>query len=181
MAEKQNKNMIIGVAVAVVALVAIIVGVLIMKGNGDDSIGDGTGDETDIQQVESTTSGFEEPDVVVGYGDYDVMYAQSKAIQNGEMEGMVIQIDGVVSHPRSKYSIGESGEGSTFIGTEFEIDGGSDADYPSDGDHVIITGEVIQKSPMYFIIRTMPEYVEVIERAEDIEEVEEAEEAEEEL
>ena len=37
----------------------------------------------------------------------------------------------------------------------------------NDGDHVIITGEVYEKSPMYFIIKTTPEYVEVVEAAKE--------------
>ena len=166
MAEKPNKNMVIGIAVAVVALIVIVVGVIIAKGN-DGGISEG-GDETGTGQVDNGGSGanYSDVDVSVGYGDYGVMYAQSKAIQNGEMLGSVIQIDGVVSHPMSKYSIGELDDGESFIGTEFEIEGASGDEYPSDGDHVIITGEVIQKSPMYFIIKTTPEYVEIVERAE---------------
>lgn len=159
---KKNNNLIIGIVVAVVVVIAIIIGVVVAtKKGGDGGTGGEPGGGTSSQKIYDTI------DVEVGYGDYEVMEAQAKAIQNGEMMGKVVRIDGIVIHPMSKYSIGEAGESNGLkIGTEFEIEGASEGDYPKDGDHVVITGEVVEKSPMYFIIKTTPENVVVLETAE---------------
>ena len=169
MAEKPNKNMIIGIVVAVVAVVAIIVGIVIAKGNEG-----GVGEGGETGQIEESVNEMDlsEIDVSVGLGDYDVMYAQSKAIQNGEMTGRTIKIEGYVSHPMSKYSIGEKDENGSFIGTEFIIEGIDEEDYPQDGDHVVLAGEIVEKEPLYYVIRTLPQYVEIIEAVDEVEDVE---------
>ena len=155
MAKKSNNNMIIGCIVAAVVVIAIVVGVIVAtKGKGGEG---GDGDQGANQADYSTI------DVSVEYGDYDTMYTEAKAIQNGESTGKIVKIDGVVSHPMSKYSIVEEGEGGNKIGTEFEIEGASEGDYPKDGQRVIITGEVIEKQPLYFIIKTTPKHVEIVE------------------
>lgn len=163
MATKQNKNLIIGIAIAAVVVIAIIVGVIVAKnGNkGDEGNGADDGGAGQVEGVEEMD--LSNIDVTVGYGDYDVMFAQSKAIQNGEMIGQVIRIDGVVSHPMSKYSIGQKGDNGQFIGTEFIIEGADESEYPEDGEHVVITGEVIEKQPLYFVIKTTPQYIETFE------------------
>ena len=160
MATKQNKNLIIGIAVAAVVVIAIIVGVIVAKNGGKGNNGNSTdnGDTGQIENVEKKD--LSNIDVTVGYGDYDVMFAQSKAIQNGETVGQVIRIDGIVSHPMSKYSIGQKGDNGQFIGTEFIIEGADESEYPNDGEHVVITGEVVEKEPLYFVIKTTPQYVE---------------------
>ena len=172
MANKTNKNLIIGIVVAVIAVIAIVVGVVIATrpkgGDGDD----GADANDNTAQTESSTQNvdYSNIDVIVGFGDYEVMEAQAKAIQNGEMMGKIIQIDGLVSHPMSKYSIVEEDENGSKIGTEFVIEGLDEDSYPQDGDRVIITGEVIEKQPLYYIIKTSPEYVEVVESASEVEE-----------
>ena len=164
MAEKNNKNMIIGIAAAVIAVIVIVVGVIIAKNNSGNNANDGNGETEQTGKVDKAD--FSDVDVSVGYGDYDTMFAQAKAIQNGEMTGKVIQIDGVVSHPMSKYSVGEEDESGKFIGTEFVIEGTDESEYPEDGMHVIVTGQVIEKEPLYFVIKTTPEYVEILEDVE---------------
>lgn len=177
MAEKQNKNMIIGVAVAAVVLIVVVIAVLIVKGNGNDSIDSGidTNGGTNAGQIENNTTPvrYDDIDVSVEYGDYEEMFAQSKSIQNGEMLGKIVKIDGIVSHPMSNYSIGQEDENGSFVGTQFVIEGAQDGDYPEDGDHVVITGEVVENSPMYFVIRTSPQYVEILEEDGELEEDEE--------
>ena len=169
MAGKQNKTLIVGVVVAVVVVIAVIVGVVLAKGNGEDAVG---GDESAGQIEEPTNEmDFSNIDVSVAYGDYDTMFAQSKAIQNGEMLGKVIKIEGIVSHPMNNYSIGQEDEDGSFVGTVFEIMGSSDEeDYPKDGDRVIITGKIVEKSPMNFVIQTHPQYVDILETTELIDE-----------
>ena len=168
MAEKPNKGMVIGIAVAVVAVIAIIVGVIIAKGN-EGGVGEG-GDGTEAGQVEGVNNmDFSDINVTVEYGDYDGMYTLSKSIQNGEMLGQIVKIEGDVSHPMSKYSIVEEDENGSKIGTEFVIEGLDESEYPSDGARIVITGEVIEKEPLYYVIRTVPEYVEVIEESDDME------------
>lgn len=156
MAAKSNKNMIIGIAVAAVVVVAVIVGVVLMnKKNGGTESGGNGGSSSKVD--------YSDVDVSVEFGDYDTMYAQAKAIQNGEMTGKIIEIDGLVSHPMSKYSVVEPSGSGEKIGTEFEIEGMSEEDYPNDGDRIVIAGEVVEKSPLYFIIKTTPDYVSVVD------------------
>ena len=95
------------------------------------------------------------------------MYTLSKSIQNGEATGEIVMIDGVVSHPMTKYSIVEKGEDGNKIGTEFVIEGIEEDAYPEDGTRLVITGEVIEKEPLYYIIKTTPEYVNVLELVEE--------------
>lgn len=174
MAEKQNKGMIIGICAAIVVVIAVVVGVVLMKGKGNDVIEGGDGEDVGTIDDGTREMDFSNIDVSVAYGDYDTMFAQSKAIQNGEMLGKVIKIDGVVSHPMSSYSIGQEDEDGSFIGTVFVIEGIEEEDYPEDGDRVVITGEVIEKSPMNFVIRTSPQYVEIEEAFEVLEDDEAA-------
>ena len=168
MADKQNKNLIIGICVAAVVVIAVIVGIVLIKGRGDDVIESDTGNNAGQIDTGAEGSEFSHIDVMVGYEDYDMMLEQSKAIQNGEMLGKVIQIDGIVSHPMKNYSIGQKDENGSFIGTEFVIEDASEENYPIDGDHVVITGEVIEKSPMYFVIRTTLQNVVLLERGDEM-------------
>ena len=69
-----------------------------------------------------------------------------------------------------KADTGEEDENGSKIGTEFIIEGAEESEYPADGAHVVITGEVIEKEPLYYVIRTAPEYVEVLEESGDEEE-----------
>jgi hypothetical protein len=174
MAEKQNKNLIIGIAVAAVVVIAVIIGIVLMKGKGDDVIEAGDGEQSGQVEEGVKDMDFSEIDVSVEYGDYDSMFTQSKAIQNGEMLGKVIKIDGVVSHPMSSYSIGQEDENGSFVGTVFVIEGIDDDEYPEDGDRVVITGEVVEQSPMNFVIRTLPQYIEIEESTEALDDEEPA-------
>ena len=159
MVEKKNKGIIVGIVVAVVVLIVVMVVVLVTKGDREEAIEFGDGGI--VVQMD-----YSEPDVVVEYGDYDTMRAQSKAIQNGEMLGKTVRIEGIVSHPMTKYSIVQEDEDGNKIGTEFVIEGLDEDEYPQDGERVVISGEVIEKSTLYYIIKTRPEFVEVVEENE---------------
>lgn len=172
MAEKPNKGMVIGIAVAAVAVIAIIIGIVLAKGN-EGGVGE-SGDGTESGQVEGVNDmDFSEVNVWVEYGDYDGMYTLSKSIQNGEMLGQVVKIEGIVSHPMSKYSIVEKDENGSSIGTEFVIEGIEEDEYPEDGARIVITGEVIEKEPLYYVIRTAPQYVSIEEEVDEGMDVEE--------
>ena len=85
----------------------------------------------------------------------------SKSIQNGEMTGKVVKIDGVVMHPGTSYSIGQADESSSAkIGTQFDIVDAAAAYYPADKDRVVITGKVVEKESLYYMIETLQEFVE---------------------
>ncbi len=159
MVEKKNKGIIVGIVVAVVVLIAVVAVVLVTKSDREETIESGDGGI--VVQMD-----YSEPDVVVEYGDYDTMRAQSKAIQNGEMLGKTVRIEGIVSHPMTKYSIVQEDEDGNKIGTEFVIEGLDEDEYPQDGERVVISGEVIEKSTLYYIIKTRPEFVEVVEENE---------------
>lgn len=161
MAEKKdNKKLYICIA-AVVVVLAIVVGVVIAKGSGNSG-DNGSNDNGSSQATGLKASDLKNVDVEIEYGDYDGMYTLSKSIQNGEMTGKVVKIEGKVSHPMSTYSVVESNEGGTgSIGTQFIIEG--DAEYPNDKDRIVITGKVVENTPMYFVIKTLPEFIEVKE------------------
>ena len=159
---KDNRNLIIGIVVAVVVVIAIIIGIIV--GNSAKPADDG-GEPGPSEP----TADYSMVDEVIGFGDYGAMEIQAKSIQNGEMTGKIVQIDGIVSHPMSKYSIVEEDENGNGIGTEFVIEGVDEDGYPQDGDHIIITGEIIEKEPLYFVIKTTPEYVSILETPEESE------------
>ena len=154
---KNNNTLYIGIGVAVVVVIAIIVAVVMMnknKGNGGDTGKSDTGDSSYVE--------YNSVDESIALGDYEGMQTLSKAIQNGEMVGKIVKIHGLVSHPMSTYSVVQENEdGTQKIGTQFIIDDAEDADYPEDGDEIVITGEVFEKSPMYFVIKTTKNNIEV--------------------
>ena len=152
---KNNNSLYIGIAVAVVAVIAIIIAVVVInnrKGeDGDSDSGSGGSSVVEYNSVDES----------IAFGDYEGMEKLSKAIQNGEMVGKVVKIKGLVSHPMSTYSIVQPNEdGTQKIGTQFIISDADDSDYPEDGDTVVITGEVVQNSPMVFVIKTTKNNVE---------------------
>lgn len=159
---KDNRNLIIGIVVVVVVVIAIIIGIIV--GNSAKPADDG-GEPGPSEP----TADYSMVDEIIGFGDYGAMEIQAKSIQNGEMTGKIVQIDGIVSHPMSKYSIVEEDENGNGIGTEFVIEGVDEDGYPQDGDHIIITGEIIEKEPLYFVIKTTPEYVSILETPEESE------------
>ena len=159
MAKKNNNVIYIGSAVVVV--IAVIIGVIVaVKGNsgnnGGNSDNGGTSQDTGL-----TAADLAKVDVEIEYGDYDGMEKLSKSIQNGEMTGKVVKIDGVVMHPGTSYSIGQANaSGSAKIGTQFDILDAAAAYYPADKDRVAITGKVVEKEPLYYMIETLQEFVE---------------------
>lgn len=166
MSKKNNNNIIIGAVAGVIAVVGIVVGVVLARGNGGDGGSDSGKDNSGTSQDGGEQMDFSHVDATVMFGDYDEMFKYSKSIQNGEMTGKSIKIEGIVSHPMSMYSITQKDAEKGSIGTVFEIVGASNEDYPQDGDRIVITGKVVEKSALNFIIRTEPRYVEIIERAE---------------
>ena len=166
MVKNNKKTLYIGIGAVVV--IAIVVGVVLMnnnKGSSDQGNNGGTAQNSNGGASEGTglkASELENVDVVVEYGDYDAMYDLSKSIQNGEMVGKVVKIDGDVSHPMSTYSIVQhNADGSQSIGTQFVIDG--NVEYPDDDDRAVIIGKVIETDPMVFVIQTIPGYVQEID------------------
>lgn len=157
---KKNNNLIY-ICIAVVVVIAVIIGVIVaVKGNsgnnGGNSDNGGTSQDTGL-----TAADLAKVDVEIEYGDYDGMEKLSKSIQNGEMTGKVVKIDGVVMHPGTSYSIGQATEaGSSKIGTQFDIIDAAAAYYPADKDRVVITGKVVEKEPLYYMIETLQEFVE---------------------
>lgn len=110
-------------------------------------------------------------DASIEYGDYDGMAALSKEIQNGERDGQVVEVDGVVSNfaRGMTYNIMEpSADGTQKIGTVFVIDGvegqAEEDVYPADETHIKIVGKVgIDADGIYYLIHTLPEYIEVLD------------------
>lgn len=160
MAKAKNNNLLY-IGIAVVVVIAIVIGVIVaVKGNSGNNGGDSDNSGTS-QDAGLTAADLAKVDVEIEYGDYDGMEKLSKSIQNGEMTGKVVKIDGVVMHPGTSYSIGQANEsGSAKIGTQFDIVDAAAAYYPADKDHVVITGKVVEKQPLVYTIETISEFVE---------------------
>lgn len=158
--DKSKKNMYLYIGIGAAVVVAIIVGVAIALSHGGGGNGsEGGGGSSSSARV--TAAELSSVNTTIDFGDFDGMTTLSKDIQNGYATGKIVKIDGTVSHPMSTYSIVQSNSaGTSKIGTQFIIDG-DNATYPSDGAHVVITGKVIEKDPLLFLIVTLPEYVEV--------------------
>lgn len=104
------------------------------------------------QAVAETVSA--EP-VVVSFGDFDAMQTLSKSIQNGEMDGRVVEIDGTSKKMGSNYSIGQI-SGGEFIGTTYTFEG---VDIPESETHVKVTGTVVGEGFLHTITATSVEVV----------------------
>ena len=146
----KTRNLIIG-GVAIVVVIAAVIAVIMLNKKPSDGGNDNSGSTTSI-----TADSLKNPDVKIAFGDFDSMKDLAKKIQNGEMTGKIIEVDGTVLHPGSSYSIGQK-NGSSSIGTVFKIEDSSE--YPADKAHVKITGKVVEDSPMVFIIKTVAEKV----------------------
>ena len=157
---KNKNNSLLYIGIAAVVIIAIVVGVVIAMRNKGGDAGSNGGNSTS-QTAGLSAADLANVDVTVAYGDYDAMEELSKAIQNGEMVGKVVKIDGIVMHPATSYSIGQANEsGSAKIGTQFDIVDAAAAYYPADGDRVVITGKVVEKQPLVYMIETLSEFVE---------------------
>ena len=168
--KQPNKtNIYVGIIVGAIVVAALVVGIVVAIKNSGSSSSNNSSSSSSGSQTPSSTD-YSNVDVSVSYGDYDSMETLSKNIQNGYATGQIVKIDGIVSHPATTYSVVQpNADGSQRIGTQFIIDGASESDYPADGARVVITGEVVEQSPLYFVIKTTPQYVEVTETTESTE------------
>lgn len=154
--EQPKTGLYVGIVVVIV-VVAVIIGVIVAN-NGSNG-GEGGASQTESGLVAADLANV---DVAVEYGDYDAMQTLAKSIQNGEMVGKVVKINGLVSHPGTIYSIVEENEsGSQKIGTQFVISDAAEAEYPVDGAHVVLIGKIVQKDPMVYVIQTLNDFIEV--------------------
>ena len=151
MAKEKKNNTLMYAIIAVVVVVAIVIGVVVAvkkNGGGDGTEGGSTSKIDDYKKI----------DLEIKDGDYDGMLALAKDIQNGEATGKVVKIEGYVSHPLSAYSVVvPNADDTEKIGTQFVIDG--DGEYPEEDAHIVITGKVVEVSPMYFVIQTLPSLI----------------------
>ena len=157
MAKNNKKTLYIGIGAVVV--IAIVVGIIIAvtRGSGNNNEGDGTN-----QSTVYTAGDFTPIQQSIEFGDYNTMFSLAKEIQNGEAIGKIVEIEGYVSHPGTKYSIVQkSADGTKSIGTEFVIEGDS-AFYPQDGEHVVLVGKVVEREPLYYNLATIQELVSIV-------------------
>lgn len=157
MVKNNKKTLYIGIGAVVV--IAIVVGIIIAvtRSSGNNNEGDGTN-----QSTVYTAGDFTPIQQSIEFGDYNTMFTLAKEIQNGEAIGKIVEIDGYVSHPGSKYSIVQkSADGTKSIGTEFVIEGDS-AFYPQDGEHVVLVGKVVEREPLYYNLATIQELVSIV-------------------
>ena len=165
---KSKNGLYAGIAVAVVIIVAVVVGVLVANRKNNAPADEDLPEAGVVESITDETEpmDFSTIDETIAFGDYDGMMLLSKSIQNGEATGKVVKIEGIVSHPMSNYSIVQMTEdGSQSVGTQFVIERVDEDGYPQDGERIILTGRVIEKEPMYFVIQTYPDFIEVIKES----------------
>ena len=100
---------------------------------------------------------FSAPDIKINAGEYDKMMDIAKQIQNYALEGVVIEIDGVVNSGMSHSINVQNADASKMIGTTIQVVGFEDSDYPADKTSAHIVG----------IIRPINEYAHGIIIAKD--------------
>lgn len=106
-----------------------------------------------------------EPKEFVAFGDYPAMEAFKKAVDEGQKEGVVVQVDGIVAKlsDNEPYAIVQkSADGASQVGVTYFIEWIGDDSYPADGTHVVLSGKVIpDKSASGYGIHTTKEFVRV--------------------
>jgi len=93
--------------------------------------------------------------ITVAFEDFDAQEALSKSIQNMEVTGNAVEIEGISRQIGTKYSIGQVKDGK-FIGTNYTFDG----EYPAEDAHIILKGTVVQDG---FVCTISAESIEVVE------------------
>ncbi len=154
--------------VIVGVIVAALIGggiFLLTRNKGESGNTENSGAESSEEEGTSTysvtpaeLSGTK--DVTIAYGDFEAMKTLASGIQNGEMTGKTVEIDGIVSHPGLSFSVTEaSSDGTSKIGTVFIIQ--DEPAYPDDGAHIKISAKVVEVSPMNFQLVTLKDFIEV--------------------
>lgn len=85
---------------------------------------------------------FSAPDIKVTYGDYDKMMETSKSIQNYQLEGVVVEIDGIFKNNMSASIQMPNADNSQSIGTTIQVVGLDEKDFPKDDTKIHIVGIV---------------------------------------
>lgn len=88
--------------------------------------------------AEETTAAASAQKETVAFGDFEGQEALSKKIQNGELTGATVEIEGTSKKLGTHYTIGQQAE-NNFTGTSYTFDG----EYPADGAHVKLVGTVV--------------------------------------
>lgn len=107
-----------------------------------------------------------EPVVSIAYGDYEAMGELSHQIQNGDLDGKVVKIDGVVAHPITSYAIVQTvPDPKSRVGSSFIIQGALEDAYPVDGAHIEMTAKVCEMAGDYGgrVLVTLPEAVKILD------------------
>ena len=171
MDNKAAKKSMVPILIGLAAIL-VVVGVVwfIVRGKGNDPQS-GADNGSSVEDKTKVTAGELAADKVtdkVSFGDYTAMFTLSKAIQNGQKVGVIVSVEGLVSHKTSSYSVvqenpkkAEEGEMSQ-IGTVFTIQDGDSADYPKDESRIKITAKVMEVSPLNFQLVTLKNFIEVV-------------------
>ena len=156
-AKKSMKPILIGAAVILV--IAGIVWFVVGRKGGEESGNSETTSSTTENGAKVTANELENvAEISVTYGDFEKMQTVAKQIQNGELTGKIVSIDGVVSRPGTSYSIVEESEDkSKKIGTVFTIQDAEE--YPEDGVRVSIKAKVVEKETLVYQLVTLKDYI----------------------
>ncbi len=156
----------------IIALVLICLVVSVCACGGETDAETTVADTAAVTEAADTTEAAVEseaaevdlsnPDAVVEFGDYEGQQALSKSIQNLEMTGKVVSIDGTFSVLGTSHVIGQSNGNGESVGTVITVEGYEDADYPADGAHVQLVGVVVTEG-LTSTISVKPENITVVE------------------
>lgn len=138
-------------------LACIFAAVLMLAMAGCDSATETSNDTSSEVVTEAVTEETTAPakTETVSYGDFDAQQKLSKSIQNGELLGATVEIEGTSEKVGTHYSIGQTKDG-TFTGTTYEYSG----EYPEDGAHVKFTGTVVGSGVLFTLEATSIEVIE---------------------
>lgn len=156
---KGSKTMTYAI-IGVLAVALIGGGIFLLTRNNGGNNNGGTPEVVEPTVVTAAELNGEKA-VTIAYGDYEAMQTLASDIQNGRMTGKIVEIDGIVSHPGTSYSITEANsDGTAKIGTVFNIK--DSTTYPADGKHVRVIAKVIEVSAMNFQLATLKDFVEEV-------------------
>ena len=107
---------------------------------------------------------YNNPSIVVEFGDYDGINKLGKDLQNFAVEeGTVIKVTGLISRDFKDPSINERNSDDTgSMGITMFLDGMDEADYPEDGAKVEVVG-ITQKGQYFMEFHVTADHLKVLE------------------
>ena len=132
--------------------------------NANAANSDGTAsDEPEGQKMEPTEvtltpEDLEKADVAIEYGDYAAVEKAISSMKAGEMDGQVVEIDGISTNLSYGGApvIAQEGSDGTMVGIPYLIEGAGESAYPCDGTRTKICAKVAKSDDgSTWVLRTL--------------------------